>query len=161
MIAPDAIPRIAKHLFDHPEGVCPRMAPRGEPNFGLESSLDWYRELAETLPPQGFVEATGRLGDVYLLHPLMMHSASRNTLRVPRIITNPPVSLKEPMCFQRGNGDYSLVERKTMQSLGGEELLRAWRTTMPRESVVPERVRIQEEMRQAEARRLQSAKVPA
>jgi hypothetical protein len=40
----------------------------------------------------------------------MLHSASKNLLRIPRVITNPPVSLKEPFCFDREDPkDYSLV----------------------------------------------------
>jgi hypothetical protein len=42
---------------------------------------------------------TGNVGDVVLMHPLMVHSASRNSLRIPRIIANPPVALKETFEF--------------------------------------------------------------
>ena len=58
-------------------------------------------------------------GDVVLLHPLMLHSASKNHLRVPRVITNPPVALKAPFQFARNDPDeYSLVELKTLKALG-------------------------------------------
>jgi len=42
-----------------------------------------------------FVEATGEAGDVYLLHPYILHAKSQNVLRLPRIITNPPLTLAE------------------------------------------------------------------
>lgn len=53
----------------------------------------------------------------------MLHSASRNHTRAPRIITNPPVSLKEPFNFNRENPeDYSIVEKKTLKELGVDKL---------------------------------------
>lgn len=53
----------------------------------------------------------------------MLHSASKNHLRLPRIITNPPVSLNEPFNFNRENpDDFSLVEKKTLKELGVERL---------------------------------------
>lgn len=54
---------------------------------------------------------------------LVLHSASKNFLRIPRIITNPPVALREPFNFNRENpDDYSLVERKTLAALGIDKL---------------------------------------
>ncbi|KAI0128936.1 hypothetical protein BJ170DRAFT_353972 [Xylariales sp. AK1849] len=155
MICPDAVPKIAKWLFEHPDGVSPRMVPRDHEDFSKERNLEWYCALTQSC--EMFVEASGKVGDVYLLHPLMMHSASNNALRNPRIITNPPVSLKEPHRFERKDGNYSLVEMKTMQGIGGEEKLKGWGITRPREAVIPERVRIQEAMKREEARRLKNA----
>jgi hypothetical protein len=83
-----------------------------------------------------------------------LHSASRNSLRVPRIITNPPVLLKEPFKFDREDPEeYSLVERKTLKELGTERL-HGWKITGERRVVVPARVRIQAEMRAEELKRL-------
>lgn len=67
---------------------------------------------------------TGEAGDVILLHPFMVceivyitihlvsfylplqpHSASKNHRRIPRFITNPPVTLKEPLNLNRDNPD--------------------------------------------------------
>lgn len=83
----------------------------------------------------------------------MMHCATSNALRRVRIITNPPVSLREPHCFDRPDGRYSLVEQKTLRALG-RDALEGWHITAPREEVVPERVRVQEAMKREEARRL-------
>lgn len=63
---------------------------------------------------ESFVEATGEVGDVYILHPFMLHSASKNLRRDIRIITNPPVSLKEPFKYDGKNP--SLVEQKVRDS---------------------------------------------
>lgn len=93
---------------------------------------------------------------VILIHPLMLHSASHNNTRVPRIITNPPVSLREPFVFKRSNpDDYSLVELKTLKALGATpEKGFDFAITQPRERVVPERVKVQSVMKVQELERL-------
>ncbi|KAK0711040.1 hypothetical protein B0H67DRAFT_601884 [Lasiosphaeris hirsuta] len=155
MICPEAIPIIAKHLYEHPEGVSPRMSPRGYEDFKQEKNLNWFNGVARSC--SSFVEATGRTGDVYLLHPLMLHSAASNALRNVRIITNPPVSLNEPFRFDREDSDFSLVERVTLKALG-KDRLDDWKIAGPRERVVPERIRIQERMKREEEERLAALK---
>ncbi|KAI1818840.1 hypothetical protein GGS20DRAFT_527102 [Poronia punctata] len=154
VICPPGIDRVADWLCRHPQGVSPYMRPRDSPDYKKGKDLEWYRELIGDFPDEAFVEATGNVGDVYVMHPLMLHSATDNALRRVRIITNPPISLNQPHRFDREDGDYSLVELKTMRAVGGEEKLKGWKATGPREGVVPERVRIQEEMKREEARRL-------
>lgn len=87
----------------------------------------------------------------------MLHSASHNNTRIPRIITNPPVSLREPFQFKRSNvDDYSLVELKTIKALGRTpEEGYEFKITQPRERVVPEREKVQSVMRVQELERLQ------
>ncbi|SPQ25948.1 9215f865-55a7-4cb8-b6cc-24d7a84a79ee [Thermothielavioides terrestris] len=131
-ICPEAIPKIARHLYEHPEGVSPRMTPRGQEGYRQEKDLSFCCGVAQSC--ENFVEATGQLGDVYLMHPLMLHSPSSNALRRVRIITNPPVSLKEPHCFDREDGNYSLVEQFTLRALG-KDRLSGWKITGPRERV--------------------------
>lgn len=139
MICPDGIPLIAKHLYDHPEGVQP----------GGFDAMEKIKQCSE------FHEITGQPGDVVLMHPFMLHSASRNALRIPRIITNPPVLLKEPFNFDRENpDDYSIVERKALSALGVDRLP-GWKIKGERKVIVPARVRIQAEMRTAELKRLE------
>jgi hypothetical protein len=158
MICPKAIDVVAKHLYEHPEGVSPRMTPRAQnPEFKQEVGLTWYNELAASMRDEDFVEVTGVVGDVYLLHPLMLHSASNNQLRQVRVITNPPVSIKEPFVFDREDGAYSVVERKTMRAIG-KERLEGWKMQGERKRLVPERVRIQMEMKRKEEERLSKLK---
>ncbi|KAI0448716.1 hypothetical protein F5B21DRAFT_496619 [Xylaria acuta] len=157
VICPPGVGRIAGWLHANPRGVSPWMRPRDSVDFKKEKSLEWYRDLLRDVPDDAFVEATGNVGDVFLLHPLMMHSASHNALRRVRIITNPPVSLKEPHCFDRPDGNYSLVERKTMNCIG-EEKLKGWKPTGLRERVIPQRVKIQEAMKREEMKRLEEQK---
>ncbi|KAF2018439.1 hypothetical protein BU24DRAFT_432810 [Aaosphaeria arxii CBS 175.79] len=154
LICPPAIDIIAKHLYEHPEGVSPRMTIRAEnPEFKQEEGLRWCCEVAKSMPDEAFVEATGVVGDVYLLHPLMLHSASNNQLRKVRVITNPPVSVKEPFVFDREDGNYSVVEKKTMKAVG-KDRLEGWRIQGERQRLVPARVRIQQEMKRKEEERL-------
>jgi len=153
-ICPEAIPKIARHLHDHPEGVSPRMTPRGQPAYRVEKDEDlhFFRDVAKSC--DNFVEATGNLGDVYLMHPFMLHAPSSNALRRVRIITNPPVSLREPHNFDRDDpSQYSLVEQVTLRALG-KERLSGWKIQGERERIVPERMKAQEQMRLDEIRRL-------
>jgi hypothetical protein len=97
-------------------------------------------------------EMSGEVGDVVLLHPFMLHCASQNVLKVERLITNPPVHLKEPMDFNRENPeDFSPVELAVLRGLGVDRY--DFQPTAPRERIVPERVRIQEAMRKEWAER--------
>jgi hypothetical protein len=104
-----------------------------------------------------FHKMTRELGNVYLLHPLMVHSATKNATRVPRVITNPPVALKEPFRLSQGieAGDkFSLVEQKTLRELGFPEGLDGWKIEGGQAMFVPRRIKIQEEMKEWECERL-------
>jgi hypothetical protein len=139
-VACDSVPVVARFLAQHPEGVLPK-------------EFDFAALIAQC---HDFIEMTGRLGDVVLLHPYVLHAVSQNHLGVPRFITNPPIALKEPMNFNRDNPDeFSLVERAVLEGLGVERL--DFRLTAPREGVVPERVLRQEKMRLEEQTRLAAA----
>ena len=128
------------------------MTPRGQKAKVEPEGLNWYIETIQSC--NNFVEAHGNVGDVYLLHPLMLHSASNNSLRIPRIIINPPVSLKEPFNFDRENPeDYSIVERKTLQEIGKERLV-GWKIRGERETVIPARLKSQAKMMEEELKRL-------
>jgi hypothetical protein len=103
----------------------------------------------------------GNVGDVILLHPLMVHSASVNSLRIPRIITNPPVSLTEPFNFDRNDpSQYSIVERKTLRDLGKARLV-GWKIKGGREFVKPDRLKTQEELKEQELSRLSMRNPPS
>lgn len=170
MICPEAIPSMAKHLYGHPEGLMPDMSTSDDAArkaAGLEPyekfSTGFYDGVVRQVEKSAFRTATGRAGDVYLLHPLMVHSAAPNYLRgetghcdfsarrelmsfrpEPRIITNPPVALREPFNFDRQDGSaYSLVEQKTLRSLGQPEGLSGWKISGERKLIVPERVKRQ------------------
>jgi len=101
-----------------------------------------------------FVELTGQAGDVILAHPLMPHSASKNYRRIPRFITNPPITLKEPLNFNRADArDYSLVELKTLQTLSLPSLP-DWKITSPRRRFAPRTRAGKDEMIMREVERM-------
>jgi hypothetical protein len=138
-VAADSVAPVARYLAAHPEGVHPEHFP--------------YDELIGQCTE--FVEATGRFGDVYLMHPFVLHARAQNVLRLPRVITNPPVALAEPMRFDRPDpGDFSLVERAVLRALGVDRY--AFTPTGPREKIVPERVHRQARMKDEERARLTS-----
>lgn len=103
-IAPDSIGIVARYLAERPEGV---EAQTGE----LSKLIHECRE---------FVELTARAGDVIFCHPFMLHAVSQNVRRVERIISNPIVTLHEPMNFNRADKNYSLVEAGVLRALGKE-----------------------------------------
>ena len=134
-VAADSVGPIARRLAAHPEGLLPN------------GFSDLISECTE------FDEATGRIGDVFLLHPYILHAKAQNVLRLPRLITNPPITLREPMRFDRGDpADHSLVEQAVLRGLGVDHY--EFRPTAPREKIVPERVRRQQAMKVAEEARL-------
>lgn len=92
---------------------------------------------------ESFHEVTGEVGDVFLLHPFMLHTSSENRLGLPRIITNPPVMLKAPFNYNRRDpNDFTLVEQKTLRALGRPQGLQGWKITGQRERIVPTRVQV-------------------
>ena len=139
-IAPDSVPVIARYLIEHPEGV-------------LFTDFDFptlTRQCTE------FVELTGNAGDVVLMHPYMLHATSQNVLKHGRLITNPPITLCEPMHFDRADPSaFSPVERAVLHGLGVDRF--AFQRTGERELVVPERVIEQQRREAAEAERLTAA----
>ncbi|RYP79599.1 hypothetical protein DL770_006600 [Monosporascus sp. CRB-9-2] len=134
IICPERLKKVPKRLFDHPEGASPDLFPCGHVYFREEGHTGWADNAAAT--SKEVVEATGKVGDVYLLHPLMLHTTSRNELRHVRVIANPSAIMKEPDRLYRTDGNHSLVERKTIRAF-----------------LKPARVRIMEQMeKEAEER---------
>jgi hypothetical protein len=160
MICPEGINLIANYLSKHPEGVLPTglsFTPSTSKYANKEDDPGYWSMLKEIKRCKHFVEVTGEVGDVVLMHPLMMHSASKNYLRIPRVITNPPVSLKQPFNFSREDPeDYSLVEKKTLKELGVDRY--EFNITTERRKIVPARVLLQQKMMEDEKRRLAKMK---
>lgn len=144
-IAEDSVGAIARWLRDHPSGVYPGMGPG-------ENYFDHQARLKEC---NVFTEMTGDRGDVILLHPLMLHSASKNHTRAVRLITNPPVSLKQPFEFNRSNpADFSIVERKTLKDLGVDRL--DFTPAAPRLRITPKRLDVQSQLLAEELERMKA-----
>ncbi|KAF8971498.1 hypothetical protein BDZ97DRAFT_1723974 [Flammula alnicola] len=160
MICPDGINLIANYLAAHQEGVLPTGLSFTPSNSKYEKNEDnpgYWSHLKEIKRCTQFVEMTGEAGDVVLMHPLMLHSASKNYLRIPRIITNPPVSLRAPFNFDREDpAEYSLVERKTLKALGVDRF--PFKITTERKLITPARVLRQQKMMEDEKKRLAALK---
>lgn len=137
-VACDSVPVVARHLLAHPEGLLP-----GQFSGLIDACSD-------------FVELTGAIGDVAILHPFVLHAASNNPSGRARFITNPPISLKEPMNFNRDDpADFSPVELGVLRGLGVERL--DFQITGQRERIVPERVKRQQNMLEEQRERLAAA----
>lgn len=133
----DSVPVVARYLLEHPEGVMPG---------GFR-----FQEMAAQC--HDFIEITGEVGDVVLIHPFVLHASSQNPSGIPRFITNPAVSFLEPMCFHREKPEeYNMVERAVLRGLGVDHL--DFQITGERARVVPERERIQRQMLEEEKARL-------
>jgi hypothetical protein len=139
-VAADSVPVVARTLAEHPEGVLP-------------DAFDFAAMVGEC---HDFVETTGELGDVVLLHPYVLHAVSQNVLGTARLITNPPLTLAAPMRFDRpDDADLSPVERGVLRGLGVDRY--PFVPAAAREEVVPERVRLEAERQEEEERRLSAA----
>ena len=135
-VAPDSIGHIARYLADYPAGLLNKDAQFGKLIHKCEQ----------------FEEITGEIGDVILIHPYMLHAPSSNPSGRARFITNPAISLNDPMCFERGDGGYTLVEQVVLNSLGVDSL--DWQITSERELIVPERIARQQKMLEDQKARL-------
>ena len=159
-LCPEGIEWTAKYLASHPEGVRPvKCAFVSSTSSAADPKEDpsYFSHCEQVQNATHFVETTGEIGDVVLMHPLMYHSASMNYLREARVITNPPVALREPFKFARDDPEeYSLVELKTLKALGVDRF--ECKPTTERRLIVPERVLIQQKMLEEERKRLEAMK---
>jgi len=77
--------------------VTARILAEAEPD-----GLDVYNlaRAVAAYPRHAVIEATGQAGDVYVMHPFMLHSRSVNTGNRVRFICNPCITLRE--CSMNG-----------------------------------------------------------
>lgn len=91
-----------------------------------------HRELFDKVlatPIGNFCELTGNAGDVVLAHPFLFHTRGFKRRGVPRILSNTEAPLREPMCFDRSDGRYSVLEQSIRTASGRETA--SWRAPMP------------------------------
>ncbi|MBW3625509.1 MAG: hypothetical protein KY468_19100 [Armatimonadetes bacterium] len=119
-LAVDSVPVVARFLRDRPEGVRP----------------DEFRFMDLVTQCSDFREVTGRVGDVALIHPFMLHNFSQNHSGRPRFITNLCISLNAPMEFNRPRPEeFSPVEQAVLRGLGEARI--EFTPTAPRERIDP------------------------
>lgn len=67
--------------------------------------------------------AVAQAGDVYLMHPFMLHSRTRNHTPERRAITNPHIALVEPLCLYREDKNYSVLETSILKATNQESIV--------------------------------------
>jgi hypothetical protein len=137
-IACDSIPMIARFLAAHPEGVEPG-------GFPIKDVISQCRDFRET---------TGNAGDVFLLHPFMVHASSYNHRPEARFMINPSGVLNAPMRFnRRSDGSaYAPVEQVVLNALGQDHF--DFQPTAPRRRIVPARKALEDALLAKERERL-------
>jgi hypothetical protein len=141
-VACDSVGPVARYLAAHPEGTVLH-------EFGFGSLVKECKDFMDTTPC--------RVGDIYLLHPFILHAGSQNLSGKPRFLTNHPIHLKEPMNFNRPNPDeFSLIERAILRGLGVDRF--DFKPTGQRGRVVSERERLAKITLEQEKKRLATAK---
>jgi tetratricopeptide (TPR) repeat protein len=99
-LALDSPAKVARTLAAAPEGV----------DFCSDEAGPAITRTCER-----FFELTGEAGDLLLVHPLMLHSASPNPSPRIRFLGNPMVYMQEPLDYRRA--DASPVERLIARAL--------------------------------------------
>eukprot|EP01043_Picozoa_sp_COSAG02_P045848 COSAG02_NODE_4233_length_5606_cov_115.218230_2_plen_196_part_00 len=122
-IAADSPAHVARWFAEHPEGQGGDNPPPGQADLPAAEIIERCSD---------FVELTGSVGDVVLMHPFMLHAFSVNPTDRPRIITNPAPTLREPMRFDRHPLPSSPVEATILAALGTDSF--HFSPTTPRES---------------------------
>jgi hypothetical protein len=97
--APGATPRLARLLDSRKDGW-------------RKSDLPYELCLLAAKDP-GYFELTGPVGTVLITHPLLLHAASWNASKTPRLLSPRIVALKEPMRLGRWRADMTPLERAT------------------------------------------------
>ena len=123
-IACDSVPHVARFLAAHPEGV----EPDGFPIAEIVRQCRDFREV------------TGKAGDVFLLHPFIVHTSSYNHRPEARFMINPSGVLNAPLCFDRRSTDssYAPVEQAVLAALAREYL--DFQPTTSRRRITPARI---------------------
>ena len=88
----DSPKHVAQKLLEHPHGIEPK-------TFDFPTIIQKCHD---------FRELVGKAGDLYIIHPYMLHASSANHSGRPRVMSNPPVILKEPLRLDQNRSDLSL-----------------------------------------------------
>ena len=107
-LAPDSVGHIVRELAAHPQGF----------DFCAIRGTHITRRCTR------FHEVTGKAGDVLLLHPLMMHSASPNASERIRFMGNPMIYLRDTLDPFRPEPELSLVELAMRRALEADPATR-------------------------------------
>lgn len=107
VILPESVGLISRYLNEHRDGP-------------LSAQIDQKSIAAQC---REVVELTGEAGDVFLVHPFMLHASSPNILEIARILHTESVKLRQPMRFDRDDpADFSPLERSILHAVGVDRL---------------------------------------
>lgn len=112
-VGPDDAPTLLRAGSHH--DVAPLLAPHGD------AGADWMPFCAQAVPATAHrpeVAATGAAGDVYLVHPFVVHRAQRMgpAARGPRVIAQPPLEpVDEPAFDLHGTAPVGRVVRAALR----------------------------------------------
>ena len=105
LLAEGSVSEVANLLRNRPAGVHPD-------EFEILLGPDWPR-----------TQATGQAGDVYLLHPFLLHARQMNRSTQMRAITNPALALERRPSFSGDRSQRSPVEDAVLNAIGGHPFI--------------------------------------
>ena len=114
-VGPDDAPtriRVGSHL-----DVAALLEPHGD------EGAEFFAFAGEAVPATAHrpvVDAVGVAGDVYLVHPFVVHSAQRHHGARPRFMAQPPLEPVADLRLDGVDGDRSAVEHAVLRGLGRE-----------------------------------------
>jgi hypothetical protein len=91
-ICPEAISKIAKHLYDHPDGVSPHMCPRDDAEFSDRSfnrAIPWFNKTAQEVRETIFLIM---FGTELSYRPLRISLFSRTSPGIHHLVKSPLVA---------------------------------------------------------------------
>lgn len=63
------------------------------------------------------IEITGNVGDIILMHPLVLHARSKNLGGNVRFLCHPNISLRTPMDFNKPYSEMTILEQTTIDAV--------------------------------------------
>jgi hypothetical protein len=114
-VGPDDAPtriRAGSHL-----DVAALLEPHGD------DGAEFFAFAGEAVPATAHrpvADAVGAAGDVYLVHPFVVHSAQPHRGTRPRFMAQPPLEPVADLRLDGADGDRSAVERAVLRGLGRE-----------------------------------------
>jgi hypothetical protein len=106
-LALDSIEGVARVMLAHPQGLPSDQISRVHNPIGQCRRFEFVQ---------------GRVGRYYLMHPLMVHTQTRNTAGVLRALHNSTVPMRRPLNFDPDRAPLSPLERSTLRALGVDRL---------------------------------------
>jgi hypothetical protein len=82
--------------------------------------LDLFERVLKK-PLGNFYNLTGRVGDVWIAHPLLFHTRGLRSRGRPRLVTNANAGLNAPMTLDKPRKDMTLLELSMVEAAASDE----------------------------------------